>query len=98
MLNAKAEKNQTLTPYLVSNSKLEQYALNIIRNLQFVTSDDFHVIEKEIENCDRDRRVIGALLKSLERQGYLTPVGYVKSQRKECHGRPVVRWRVNNFG
>lgn len=87
--------NATLDQYVTSNSTLERYALNIIRGLDYCTADDFHVLETEIADHNRDPRVIGALLKSLQAQGYLTPAGYTKSKRKTCHGRPIVKWKIN---
>lgn len=80
--------------YLASNRTLEQYALNVIRNLDTFTADTLHVLEGEIEAHGRDKRVIGALLRSLQTQGFIEPVGYVKSHRPECHGRPIVKWKV----
>jgi hypothetical protein len=80
--------------YPVSHSQLERYAYNVIRNLQTFTADDLHVLEGEIAECKRDKRVIGALLKSFQAQGIIVPDGYVKSSRVKCHGRPIVRWRV----
>lgn len=78
---------------LATNSQLEKYALNVIRNLDVFTADDLHVLEREIDLHERDSRVIGALLKSLQSKGYIIPIGYRKSNRRECHGRPVVLWR-----
>ena len=61
---------------LAVNSKLETYALNVIRNLDTFTADDLHVLENEISLHKRDKRVIGALLKSLQSKGYIIPIGY----------------------
>ena len=77
----------------VTSSRLELYALNIIRNLTTFTADDLHVLENEISLHKRDKRVIGALLKSLQSKGYIIPIGYRASQRRECHGRPIVLWK-----
>ncbi len=78
---------------LAVNSKLETYALNVIRNLDTFTADDLHVLDTEIELHKRDSRVIGALLKSLQSKGYIIPIGYRKSNRKQCHGRAIVLWK-----
>jgi hypothetical protein len=78
---------------LAVNSKLETYALNVIRNLDTFTADDLHVLENEITLHKRDKRVIGALLKSLQSKGYIIPIGYRASKRRECHGRPIVLWK-----
>mgnify|MGYP001313383177 CR=1 FL=1 len=77
----------------VTSSRLELYALNVIRNLTTFTADDLHVLENEIGLHKRDKRVIGALLKSLQSKGYIIPIGYRASQRRECHGRPIVLWK-----
>ncbi len=82
-------------PYLTSNLDLEKIAWNVISGLEKFTADDLHVIERTIQEYGRDKRVIGALLTSLEKQGKISKIGYVKSSRKECHFRPVLQWQVN---
>lgn len=84
----------TLDNYVKSNATLEKYAWNVVRGLRTFTADDLHVLEEEIDLHGRDKRVIGALLKSFERQGLIRKLGYVASRRCECHGRPVLRWEV----
>ena len=84
----------SLDQYVKSSNQLERYAWNVISGLDTFTADDLHVLEGEIERHGRDRRVIGALLKSLEKQGLIRKVGYVASRRRECHGRPVLKWRT----
>ena len=74
--------------------QLEKYALNVIRNLQTFTADDLHVLDTEIAEAHRDKRVIGSILSNLRSRGYIKPVGYRKSLRPECHGRPIVVWSV----
>jgi hypothetical protein len=87
------QKSKTLLEYCPTNIYLETYAWNVISGLKLFTADDLHVLEKEIELHNRDSRVIGAILKSFERQGKIRKVGYVKSKRKEtCHGRPILQW------
>lgn len=86
---------KTLLEYCPSNLSLEDYAWNIISGLKEFTADDLHVLESEIEAHGRDRRVIGALCKSFESQGKISKIGYVASKREACHGRPVLKWRVN---
>lgn len=81
-----------LFDFCPSSSRLEQAVLHVIADLDVFTADTIHVLESEIEECHRDRRVIGAILASLERKGYIEKHGYVKSTRKECHNRPVLQW------
>lgn len=78
-----------------SDTRLERFAYNVITGLQVFTADDLHVLEAEIEAQGRDRRVIGSILKHFERIGLISQDGYQKSSRRECHGRPIVRWRVH---
>ena len=85
----------TLNDYCPSNRTLERYAWNIIRGLATFTADDIHVLETEIELQHRDRRVIGAILKGFESRGLISKMGYEASRRRENHGRPILRWRVN---
>ena len=84
---------KTLFDFCPSNTSLEQAVLRLIRDKQVFTADDLHVLETEIARHKRDVRVIGALLASLAKQGYIEKVGYVKSSRKTCHNRPVLQWR-----
>lgn len=88
------QKQNSLDTYVASNTALEKYALNVISGLQVFTADDLHVLETEIAAHNRDKRVIGAILKQLQAHGHISPVGYVKSQRTECHGRPIIQWKV----
>lgn len=81
--------------YCPTGSNLETYAWRVVSGLKTFTADALHVLETEIELHNRDPRVIGALLKSLEAQGKIERTGvYLSSRRPECHGRPVAQWRV----
>lgn len=84
----------TLLDFAPSNLKLEEYAWNVISGLHTFTADDLHVLETEIKRHDRDKRVIGSLLKSFKAQGKIAKVGYVTSNREECHHRPIIKWEV----
>lgn len=84
----------TLDRYVHSDSALERYAWNVVSGLSTFTADDLHVLEAEIEFHGRDKRVIGAILKSFEAKGLIRKLGYVSSSRRECHGRPVLKWQV----
>ena len=84
----------TLNSYVKSSHMLEVYSWNIICKLRTFTADDLHILESEIKAYHRDRRVIGAILKSFEHQGLIRKLGYEPSGRRECHGRPIVRWEV----
>ena len=88
------QQEMSLDTFVNSSRILERYAWNVISNMSTFTADDLHVLEKEIERCKRDRRVIGAILKRFERLGLIRKLGYVSSKRRECHGRPVLRWEV----
>ena len=85
-------RDSLLFDFCPSSSRLEQAVLYVIAGLDVFTADELHVLEGEIAECRRDRRVIGSILASLEKQGYIEKHGYVKSARKECHNRPVLQW------
>jgi hypothetical protein len=84
----------TMDEYCKSDLILEQEVLKIARALGTFTSDDLHGLDLALEYHKRDKRVYGALLKSLEKQGKIEQVGYVKSKRSTCHHRPILSWRL----
>jgi len=84
----------TLDNYIASDPTLESEALAIAQQLRVFTADDLHSLETMITAQCRDRRVIGAVLKKLQCKGQIEAVCYVKSKRSECHGRPIIQWRV----
>jgi hypothetical protein len=84
----------TLFRYVSTDLTLEEAVLSIARRRLTFTVDDLHVLEPMIESLHRDRRVLGAVLASLRKQGLIAPVNYERSTRKECHNRPIMRWQV----
>lgn len=83
----------SLFKYVDSSPDLEGLVLRIAESKGTFTVDDLHVLEPEIARLKRDKRVLGAVLASLKRKGKIRGLGYVKSQRVVCHGRPVLRWQ-----
>ena len=83
-----------LSHYVDSDHTLEGYAWNIIKNMETFTADDLHTLETEIKLHKRDKRVIGAILKTFETQGKIRNLGSVHSTRQKCHGRPIIKWEV----
>lgn len=81
-----------LFDFYPSSTRLEAEVLRVISKYDLFSADDLHVLEAEIDACGRDRRVLGVLLKSLERKGYIRKAGYICSRRGVCHGRPIVQW------
>jgi len=76
------------------DSEIEEAAFKVIRGLSEFTVDDLHtpeilnlIIEKE-----RDRRVLGSILRKLKIRGLIKEIRTVHSKREECHRRPVVLW------
>ena len=80
--------------YCPNSKTLEYFAWHLVSGLSTFTVDDLHVMEDLIRVHHRDRRVLGAILKSLEARGLIRKIGYESSRRSECHGRPVMRWKV----
>ena len=85
---------KTIQHFCSTNTALEQLTLQIIKNKPVFTADDLHALEDEIAKQKRDPRVIGAILSSLAKQGYIEKIGYIKSTRRICHNRPVLQWRA----
>jgi len=73
---------------------LERYAKNVIANLQEFTVDDLHVLDNTVKELGYDKRVFGAICKSLESQRLIEKICPQASIREECHHRTIVRWRV----
>ena len=84
----------TLEEYCKSDQVLELEALKIAQRLQVFTADDLHSLDLIVKALRRDRRVYGAVIKNLQKQGKIKPVGYVQSKRSTCHARPVMQWRL----
>ncbi len=65
----------------------------IAERMGVFTADDLHVLEAMIRELGRDRRIIGSTLTNLRNRGLIEELGYVRSRRQVCHGRPVLQWR-----
>lgn len=50
-----------------------------------VTTDDVH----ECLEVDGDNRWLGSVIGALKRRGVLEQTGFVRTKRKEAHGRPI---------
>lgn len=74
------------------SSHIAAVAMHLARTRGFVLADDFH--DDPTLLGGRDGRVIGAVLRSLVKAGKLKPSGYVASQRKETHARPIIRFEA----
>lgn len=85
----------TLIDYCKTNQDIETEAYKIAQQHKTFTADNLHELDAMTKTLQRDKRVYGAILKSLQAQGKIEPTGrYVKSGRKMCHGRPIVEWQV----
>ena len=69
--------------------KLRSAALRILYERKELCADDLHTVSL----CGRDPRVIGAVLAAMQRDGVIRPTAYRKSDRKECHHRPIMVWK-----
>lgn len=59
--------------------------------LQFITTDD---IWNECGTTVHEPRAMGAAMTKARRLGFILPTGsYRKSERPECHARPIQIWR-----
>mgnify|MGYP003435503394 CR=1 len=68
----------------------QEYAIDHAKRHGYVTADD---VRKYLPMPDGvDPRVMGALF---NRKSFRAD-GYVKSIRKECHNRPIARFRLAN--
>jgi len=56
------------------------------------TTDDVLAERPELEEV-QEKRVFGAVLMRLKKQGYLIPMGYGESNRRQSHARPKRIWR-----
>jgi hypothetical protein len=83
----------SLDEYLLSPSDLEDEILKIAKRFGVITADDLHVLDPSLDRMGLDRRVYGLFLRNLAVQGHLERLGYVKSGRYRCHGRPILQWR-----
>jgi hypothetical protein len=85
----------TLFDYCDSDVNLELEVLRIAKKLNRpFTADDLHVLDPSVKKLGRDKRVYGAILRSLGSQGKLCSLGYVKSTRETCHNRPILQWEM----
>jgi hypothetical protein len=84
----------TLEEFCKTDQLLETEALKIAQKLGTFTADDLHSLDLIVKALRRDRRVYGAIIKSLQKQGKIEPVGYVQSKRSTCHARPLMQWRI----
>jgi hypothetical protein len=84
----------TLEEYCKTDQFLEAEALKIAQKLGTFTADDLHSLDLVVKALRRDKRVYGALLKSLHKKGKIQPVKYVVSKRETCHARPIMQWRT----
>ena len=55
------------------------------------TTDTVLSLFPELEEC-KEKRVFGAVMLALAREGYLKPLGYAESTRKASHARPKRQW------
>lgn len=93
-MTEKSSCKKTIQHFCSTNTDLEQLTLQLIKNKPVFTADDLHALEAEIAKQKRDPRVIGAILASLAKQGYIEKIGYIKSTRRICHNRPVLQWQT----
>lgn len=64
------------------------------RPLTFTTDDVWARLDGVVEDTPRDRRAMGLVIKAAAAEGLIEHTGrWVKSERSECHGRPVAVWR-----
>ena len=72
---------------------LKAIALQIAEERGEVTADDLReYCESYGIEIKRDRRIFGAVLAALHREGVLKKAGYVPTRVKSSHGRPIVRF------
>jgi hypothetical protein len=84
---------KTLMEYIPSDENLELAIRAIARNKKIITADDLHVLDVSVARLGRERQVYGAVLAKLAKAGFLEKLGYVPSERSECHNRPLLQWR-----
>jgi hypothetical protein len=60
------------------------------------TADDIWAEVDGLEVSTHDRRALGAIMTGAARAGRIEQVGYARSTRAACHGRPVAVWRGIN--
>jgi hypothetical protein len=95
MIKAKASSSnfKTLMEFCPSDENLELAVRAIARKLRVFTADDLHVLDVSLAKLGKDRRIYGAVLSKLSKDGFIEKIGYVESSRDMCHNRPVVQWR-----
>lgn len=60
-----------------------------------ITSDNLWETALEESLYPREPRAMGAVMRSLYRQGYIKPLQkWIPSSRPACHSRPLRVWRV----
>jgi hypothetical protein len=84
---------KTLMEFCPSEENLELAVRAIVRNKKVITSDDLHILDVSLEKLGKDRRIYGAVLSKLAKDGFIKKVGYVESERDTCHNRPILQWR-----
>jgi hypothetical protein len=83
---------KTLMEFCPSDENLELAVRAIARNLKVFSADDLHVLDLSVEKLGRDKRVYGAILSQLVKDGFIRKIGYVASSRETCHNRPVLQF------
>lgn len=71
------------------NEDIGDFAVKAVLLTGYVNADMFH---NNVDFKKRDKRVIGLVLKTLVHRGFIKPMGYIRSQRKECHYRPIINF------
>ena len=60
---------------------------------RFTTDDVWHLLDAWRVEAPHEPRALGAVMRRMARVGVIRSTGeYVKSERVECHGRPIVVW------
>jgi hypothetical protein len=62
----------------------------LVRSGQDFTTDS---ILPFLDGIDGERRALGSIMREAQRLGWVVPLGYVTSERRESHMRPKRQWR-----
>ena len=76
-----------------------QAVLHLASGQAWFTADDVWRILGDSEAQTHERRALGAVMRECQKQGIIRATGrYMKSQRIECHSRPVMVWESVKSG
>lgn len=91
------KKNSPATTNRVSSANgyllYGEYACWFASKYGWVDADVLHAVDYK-----GDKRVIGTVLKDLEKRRAIVASHYIPSKRAKCHHRPIVKylWRIKN--